>query len=80
MGGIHATADQRRGTYDLQGCTYQGVLSRTFLSIPLQSQEDGPHLNTNYRAELPPGTKPIHAGKNLEELIYARIHVGPVFA
>ena len=29
---------------------------------------------------VPPGTKPIHAGKNLGELIVARIHAGPVFA
>ena len=28
----------------------------------------------------PPGAKPIHAGKNLGELIFARIHAGPVFA
>ena len=30
--------------------------------------------------QLPPGTKPIYAGKNLGELIFARIHAGPVFA
>ena len=30
--------------------------------------------------KLPPGTKPIHAGKILGELIFARIQAGPVFA
>ena len=29
---------------------------------------------------VPPCAKPIHAGKHLEELIFERIHVGPVFA
>ena len=29
---------------------------------------------------VPPGTKPIHAGKILGELILARIHAGPVSA
>ena len=29
---------------------------------------------------IPPGTKPIHAEKNPEELIFAYVHVGPVFA
>ena len=28
---------------------------------------------------LPPGTKPIHAGKILGELIFGGIHAGPVF-
>ena len=31
-------------------------------------------------ASMPPSTKPIHAGKSLEELIFARIHVGPVYS
>ena len=33
------------------------------------------------QSELPPGTKPIHAGKKfLENYFFARIHAGPVFA
>ena len=32
------------------------------------------------KEQVPPGTKPIHAGKILGELIFARIHAGPVFA
>ena len=30
--------------------------------------------------QLPPGTKPIHAGKMIGELIFAWVHAGPVFA
>ena len=29
--------------------------------------------------KLPPGTKPVHAGKSLGELILAQMHAGPVF-
>ena len=29
---------------------------------------------------IPPGTKPIHARKSLGELIFGRMHAGPVFA
>ena len=35
---------------------------------------DREHLFSNY----PPGTKPIHARKNLGELIFARIHAGRI--
>ena len=30
--------------------------------------------------KVPPGTKPIDAGNFLGELIFARMHAGPVFA
>ena len=43
-------------------------------------REDELHYIKKLARELPPGTKPIHAGKNLGELIFSRIHAGPVFA